>query len=87
MKFGAKYTSKEKTRTKSFFDYDPEEVLGDSWRNLTVKQIRDGFMPGSQYPANSPFISKLTLGKIDFSKMKAQRTMRKRQATTRYANR
>ena len=68
MKFGAKYTSKEKTRTKSFFDYDPEEVLGDSWRNLTVQQIRDGFMPGSQYPANSPFISKQTLGKIDFSK-------------------
>ena len=68
LKFGAKYTSKEKTRTKSFFDYDPEEVLGDSWRNLTVQQIRDGFMPGSQYPANSPFISKQTLGKIDFSK-------------------
>lgn len=68
LKFGAKYTSKEKTRTKSFFDYDPEEVLGDSWRNLTVQQIRDGFMPGSQYPANSLFISKQTLGKIDFSK-------------------
>ena len=68
LKFGAKYTSKEKTRTKSFFDYDPEEVLGDSWRNLTVQQIRNGFMPGSQYPANSPFISKQTLGKIDFSK-------------------
>ena len=68
LKFGAKYTSKEKTRTKSFFDYDPEEVLGDNWRNLTVQQIRDGFMPGSQYPANSPFISKQTLGKIDFSK-------------------
>ena len=68
LKFGAKYTSKEKTRTKSFFDYDPEEVLGDSWRNLTVQQIRDGFMPGSQYPANSPFISKQTLGNIDFSK-------------------
>lgn len=68
LKFGAKYTSKEKTRTKSFFDYDPEEVLGDSWRNLTVQQIRDGFMSGSQYPANSPFISKQTLGKIDFSK-------------------
>ena len=68
LKFGAKYTSKEKTRTKSFFDYDPEEVLGDRWRNLTVQQIRDGFMPGNQYPANSPFISKQTLGKIDFSK-------------------
>ena len=68
LKFGAKYTSKEKTRTKSFFDYDPEEVLGDSWRNLTVQQIRDGFMPGSLYPANSPFILKQTLGNIDFSK-------------------
>lgn len=28
LKFGGKYTSKEKTRTKSYFDYDPDEVLG-----------------------------------------------------------
>ena len=45
----------------------PEEVLGDDWRSNTSLQIRDGFMPGSQYPANSPFISISTLGKIDFS--------------------
>lgn len=67
LKFGAKYTSKDKKRTTSFFDYDTEEVLGDGWRNNTSLQIRDGFMPGSQYPANSPFISISTLGKIDFS--------------------
>ena len=67
LKFGAKYTSKNKKRTTSFFDYDPEEVLGDDWRSNTSLQIRDGFMPGSQYPANSPFISIGTLGKIDFS--------------------
>ena len=67
LKFGAKYTSKNKKRTTSFFDYDPEEVLGDDWRSNTSLQIRDGFMPGSQYPANSPFISISTLGKIDFS--------------------
>ena len=48
LKFGAKYTSKNKKRTTSFFDYDPEEVLGDDWRSNTSLQIRDGFMPGSQ---------------------------------------
>ena len=42
-------------------------MLGDDWRSNTSLQIRDGFMPGSQYPANSPFISISTLGKIDFS--------------------
>ena len=67
LKFGAKYTSKNKKRTTSFFDYDPEEVLGDDWRSNTSLQIRYGFMPGSQYPANSPFISISTLGNIDFS--------------------
>ena len=72
LKFGAKYTSKEKTRNTSYYDYDAEEVLGDNWRDLTVNKIRNGFMPGSQYPAGSPFISIDALGAIDFSKYKGE---------------
>lgn len=67
LKLGAKYTNKHKTLNKSFFDYEAKEVLGDDWRNATVGQIREGFMPGNQYPIGSAFISKGTLGKIDFS--------------------
>lgn len=67
LKLGTKYTNKHKTLDKSFFDYEAKEVLGDDWRNATVGQIREGFMPGNQYPIGSAFISKGTLGKIDFS--------------------
>lgn len=67
LKLGAKYTNKHKTLDKSFFDYEAKEVLGDDWRKATVGQIREGFMPGNQYPTGSAFISKDALGKIDFS--------------------
>lgn len=67
LKLGAKYTNKHKTLDKSFFDYEAKEALGDDWRKATVGQIREGFMPGNQYPIGSAFISKGTLGKIDFS--------------------
>ncbi len=68
LKFGAKNTSKDKTRTKSYFEYDANEVLGDDWRSLTSNQIRENFMPGSQYPIGTPFITIKQLGSIDFSK-------------------
>ena len=68
-KFGAKYTSKDKKRVRIFHDYDPDEVLGNDWRKNTSMQVRKGFMPGSQYPINTPFITKETLGAIDFSKL------------------
>lgn len=70
LKFGAKYTSKDKTRDKSYFEYDGKEILGSDWSSLTNNQIRSGFMPGSQYPISSPFITIETLGAIDFSKYK-----------------
>ncbi len=69
LKFGAKYTSKDKTRTMSYYEYDADEVLGDDWRRLTSNQIRKDFMPGSQYPIASPFITIKQLGSIDFSKL------------------
>lgn len=68
LKWGAKYTSKDKTRDRRFYDYDANEVLGSDWRNLTSSQIRSGFMAGSQYPSSTPFITIEKLGSIDFSK-------------------
>lgn len=69
LRFGAKYTNKDKTRDRRFFDYDADEVLGGDWRSLTAAQIRDGFMPGSQYPAGTPFVTKQFMGTIDFGKL------------------
>lgn len=70
LKFGAKLTAKDKSRTKSYFDYDVKEILCSDWRDNTSLQIRDGFMPGAHYPIASAFISKQTLGDIDFYKYK-----------------
>jgi len=72
LKIGAKYTNKHKTNTVSFYDYDPDEILGSDWRNLTSNQIREGFMPGDQYQTGLPFVSRETLGKIDFSKYEGE---------------
>lgn len=66
LKFGAKYTNKSKTNDVSYFDYDPDEVIGSDWRNYTSSQIRSGFMPGDNYPLGSSFISKKYLGSINF---------------------
>ncbi len=68
LKWGLKYVEKDKERNRTFFDYDAEEVLGSNWKTLTSAQIRNGFMPGSQYPSGTSFITKETLGNIDFSK-------------------
>ena len=75
LKFGGKYTHKNKTKDITFYDYDPEEILGSSWRDLTGTQIRDGFMPGSEYPTGSYFISKSTLGDIDFSQYEGEENL------------
>lgn len=72
LKFGGKYTSKNKTKDVTFYDYDAEEVMGDAWRTNSSTQIRNGFMPGSQYPTGSSFISKSYIGSIDFSKYEGE---------------
>lgn len=72
LKFGAKYTHKHKTKDVSFFEYDAEEILGDDWRDYTSTQIRSDFMPGDEYPTGSYFISKSTLGDIDFSQYEGE---------------
>lgn len=72
LKLGAKYTNKHKTKDISYFEYDPEEVLGDDWRQLTSAQIRNGFMPGDQYETGLPFISKKTIGHLDLSQYEGE---------------
>jgi len=72
LKVGAKYTNKHKTNEVAFYDYDPDEVLGSDWRNLTSNQIREGFMQGDQYQTGLPFVSNKTLGEIDFGKYKGE---------------
>lgn len=69
LKIGTKYTNKHKTKDITYFEYDADEVLGSDWRNSTSNQIRDGFMAGDMYQTNVPFISKETIGKIDFGKL------------------
>ncbi len=73
LKFGGKFTSKDKKRDTRFFAYD-EDIIGD-WNSHLVNQIRDGFMPGSQYPIGTPFIDKHYLGSIDFSKYKGEEVL------------
>ena len=70
LKFGGKFTSKDKSYKKTFYDYDPDIL--SSWSDNLTTQIRDGFMPGDQYPLNTPFISKSYLGSIDFSKYEGE---------------
>ncbi len=72
LKFGAKFTSKNKSRNTSFYDYDPEEVLGADWRTHTANEIRNGFMVSGNYPTNTPFIYNKYLGDIDFSKFNGE---------------
>lgn len=66
LKFGAKYTRKDKEKVISKYSYD-SDVISD-WKNNLTNQIRSGFMPGSNYPIGQQFISIDYLGSIDFSK-------------------
>ncbi len=61
LKFGGKYTYKDKSKEVSFYEFDGEELLGD-WRKQVAYKVRDGYMPGDFYPIGSPFISKEFLG-------------------------
>lgn len=73
LKFGGKFTSKSKSRETYCYEYD-EEVIAD-WASHLSSQIRSGFMPGSQYPIGTLFISKGYLGDIDFSKYEGEQLL------------
>ena len=66
LKFGGKFTSKDKSSETSFYEYD-EDIISD-WANNLTTQVRGGFMAGDNYPEGTSFISKTFLGDIDFSK-------------------
>ncbi len=66
-KFGGKYVSKIKDRETHNFDY--ADIFEGEWRKNMTLQIREGYMPGDQYPIGTPFINKSYLGDIDFSKL------------------
>ena len=66
LKFGAKYAHKNKERETHCFDYVEvyENTFGEEWANNMSNQIRKGFMAGSNYPINTPFITKEYLGNL-----------------------
>lgn len=69
LKFGYKYTRKEKERETEYFDYtDAADKYISDWQENTISEVRNGFMPGSQYPIGSQFVSKKYMGRIDFNK-------------------
>ncbi len=69
LKFGYKYTRKDKDRNTEYYDYtDAEDKYIPDWKTNITYKIRDGFMPGSQYPIGTQFVSKDYMGGIDFNK-------------------
>lgn len=69
LKFGYKYTRKDKERNTEYYDYtDAEDKYIPDWKTNITYKIRDGFMPGSQYPIGTQFVSKDYMGGIDFNK-------------------
>lgn len=69
LKFGYKYTRKDKERNTKYYDYtDAEDKYIPDWKTNITYKIRDGFMPGSQYPIGTQFVSKDYMGGIDFNK-------------------
>ena len=69
LKFGYKYTVKKKERNTEYYDYsDAADKYIPDWKDNLVSEVRDGFMPGSQYPIGTQFVSKDYMGKIVFDK-------------------
>ena len=79
LRFGGKYTNKEKDRETTMYKYDGEDVNdnpifndGGAWREHGSSQIRKGFMVGDNYPEGTHFISKKYLGSINFNSMQGE---------------
>ena len=66
IKFGGKYTHKDKEREVHCFDYTEvyEKAFGEDWMNHMDGQIRDGFMPDGEYPLNTSFVTREYLGNL-----------------------
>ena len=79
LRFGGKYTNKEKDRETTMYKYDGEDVNdnpifndGGAWREHGSLQIRKGFMVGDNYPEGTHFVSKKYLGSINFNSMQGE---------------
>lgn len=79
LRFGGKYTNKEKDRETTMYKYDGEDVNdnpifndGGAWREHGSSQIRKGFMVGDNYPEGTHFVSKKYLGSINFNSMRGE---------------
>lgn len=70
LKFGDKYAAKKKERETHNFDY--ADAYDGDWLSHLSSQIREDFMPGSQYPIGTQFINNTYLGSIDFGQMKGE---------------
>ncbi len=66
IRFGAKYVHKSKKQDIHCFNYADayEKQYGEEWMNNMNGQIRDGFMVGSNYPINTPFVTREYLGNL-----------------------
>ena len=79
LRFGGKYTNKEKDRETTMYKYDGKDVNdnpifndGGAWREHGSSQIRKGFMVGDNYPEGTHFVSKKYLGSINFNSMQGE---------------
>ena len=79
LRFGGRYTNKEKDRETTMYKYDGEDVNdnpifndGGAWREHGSSQIRKGFMVGDNYPEGTHFVSKKYLGSINFNSMQGE---------------
>ena len=79
LRFGGKYTNKEKDRETTMYKYDGEDVNdnpifndGGAWREHGSSQIRKGFMVDDNYPEGTHFVSKKYLGSINFNSMQGE---------------
>lgn len=69
LKFGYKYTRKDKERQTAYFDYsDAIDKYVPDWQGHVVYEVRDGFMPGAEFPIATPFVDKDYLGTIRFNR-------------------
>lgn len=76
LKFGAKHVSKNKHKDIVVYDYCDayEEKFGTEYMSHLSTQVRDGYMPGSQYQSTD-FVTKEYLGNMNFSDMEGERVL------------
>lgn len=77
LKFGGKFVSKSKSRDVCRLDYTKafESLYADAWKGNLRREVRSGFMPGSRYPAHTPFVDNEYLGGLPFADMEGEEVL------------